>query len=387
MSINSGAIRKAGPFSGNGSQTSFPFTFKVFQASDLYVVLTDSSGVETVQTLTSQYTVSLNSNQDTNPGGSVVMLTAPASGYTLTLSSQVPQTQNLVLTNTGGFYPTVLNDEFDKLTILIQQVSEQVGRAAKLPISSTADANTLSNNIALLASISTEIATCAANMAAIIAAPSNATAAAASASSASTSASTATSAASTATTAASSASTSASSAASSLDTFKKNYQGAKTSDPTTRYDGSALQAGDLYFNSITGKTRVYSGTAWQDAGVSFNPQFQQFSGDGTTTSFTLATAPGTAQGLIISIGGVVQKPGYDFGVSNTTLTFTAAPPSGTNNIAVQNFGVAGTITPNAYPDPTGHTGQFLQTPDGVNVAWASVAGMSNGRVFYAANVK
>lgn len=140
MTISS-SNRKAGPFTGNGITTSFPFTFKVFQASDLYVVLADtSSGVELVQALTTNYTVSLNADQNTTPGGSVVMLTAPASGFTLTLTSAIPQTQAVDLQNNGGFYPAVINAALDKITILIQQVTERVDRALLSAVSSVTHA-------------------------------------------------------------------------------------------------------------------------------------------------------------------------------------------------------------------------------------------------------
>lgn len=135
MSINTTTTRKAGPFSGNGATVAFPFTWKVFQASDVLVTLTDSSGTETVQTLTTQYSVTLNANQDISPGGTVTMVTAPATGYTLTLTSNVPQTQPVVLTNSGGFYPTVLNDALDRETILVQQLNEVLTRTLKLPVS------------------------------------------------------------------------------------------------------------------------------------------------------------------------------------------------------------------------------------------------------------
>lgn len=135
MTISS-STRKAGPFTGNGVTTSFPFTFKVFTASDLYVVLADTStGIETVQTLTTNYTVSLNADQNANPGGSVVMLTAPAAGYTLTLTSAIAQTQAVDLQNAGGFYPSVINSALDKLTILIQQMQTYLTGALKLPLS------------------------------------------------------------------------------------------------------------------------------------------------------------------------------------------------------------------------------------------------------------
>ena len=111
MTISS-TIRKAGPFIGNGSASSFPFTYKVFQASDLEVVRLDTStNIETVLTLTTNYTVTLNTDQNSNPGGTVVLVGGPlATGYTLTMTSDVPNLQPTDLTNQGGFYPEVINE-------------------------------------------------------------------------------------------------------------------------------------------------------------------------------------------------------------------------------------------------------------------------------------
>lgn len=137
MTINS-EIRKVGPFIGNGTASAFPFTFKVFQASDLEVVrLEVSTNVETVLTLNSQYTVTLNVDQDSNPGGTVTLIGgALASGYTLTLTSDVPYLQPTDLTNQGGFYPDVINDALDRATIQIQQLGVDVNRSLKVPVSS-----------------------------------------------------------------------------------------------------------------------------------------------------------------------------------------------------------------------------------------------------------
>lgn len=140
MTINS-EIRKVGPFIGNGTASAFPFTFKVFQASDLEVVrLEVSTNVETLLTLNSQYTVTLNVDQDSNPGGTVTLIGgALASGYTLTLTSDVPYLQPTDLTNQGGFYPDVINDALDRATIQIQQLEVGVNRSLKVPVSSTAN--------------------------------------------------------------------------------------------------------------------------------------------------------------------------------------------------------------------------------------------------------
>lgn len=128
--------RKAGPFDGNGATVTFPFAFKVFAASNLLVVLSDSDGVETTQTLTTDYTVTLNTDQDDDPGGDVVMVTAPAAGETLTLSSALPIEQPTELTNAGGFYPSVINNALDRITIVQQQEAEKLSRALKTSISS-----------------------------------------------------------------------------------------------------------------------------------------------------------------------------------------------------------------------------------------------------------
>ncbi len=128
--------RKAGPFTGNGVTTVFPFSFKVFTASDLTVVST-TEGLDTTLVLNSSYSVVLNSNQDTSPGGTVTLFVAPASSYTITITSAVAQTQPVVLTNNGGFYPTVINNALDRLTILIQQLAEGLSRSLKISLSSS----------------------------------------------------------------------------------------------------------------------------------------------------------------------------------------------------------------------------------------------------------
>jgi hypothetical protein len=136
----SSSTRKAGPFLGNDATTVFPFAFKVFTSADLRVVRTNALGVESDLVLDTDYTVALNSNQDNDPGGTVTRATALPTGERLTITSDVEALQPLVLTNNGGFYPRVINDAFDKITIIAQQLIEQVGRSLKLPISSTASA-------------------------------------------------------------------------------------------------------------------------------------------------------------------------------------------------------------------------------------------------------
>jgi hypothetical protein len=137
----SSTVRKAGPFTGNGVTVAFPFYFKVFTTADVLAVkAVTATGLETTQTLGTNYTITLNADQNANPGGTLTMLVAPDTGETLTLTSQVANTQSVDLTNAGGFYPAVINTAFDKLVVLIQQLAEKLGRSIVLPVSSTASA-------------------------------------------------------------------------------------------------------------------------------------------------------------------------------------------------------------------------------------------------------
>lgn len=136
MTINNG-IRTAGPFIGNGTVSTFSFAFKVFQASDLFVARqTTSTGAQTTLALTTDYTVSLNVDQDNTPGGTITLVAgALAIGYTLVITSSIVNLQPTSLTNQGGFYPEVINDSLDRATIQIQQVASSVSRSLVAPVS------------------------------------------------------------------------------------------------------------------------------------------------------------------------------------------------------------------------------------------------------------
>ena len=92
--------------------------------------------------------------------------------------------------------------------------------------------------------------------------------------------------------------------------------------------------------------------------------FDQFSGDGTTTAFTLTYAPASTTSIVVAISGVVQNPNL-YSVVGTTLTFSPAPPSGTSNIAVLYLGlpVIGSSSPGntAFLSATDLTATASQT--------------------------
>ena len=63
-------------------------------------------------------------------------------------------------------------------------------------------------------------------------------------------------------------------------------------------------------------------------------QGKRFDGDGSTTAFTLDVAPSSTLDIEVFVENVRQDPNSAYTLSGTTLTFTGAPPSGTNNIYV-----------------------------------------------------
>ena len=84
------------------------------------------------------------------------------------------------------------------------------------------------------------------------------------------------------------------------------------------------------------------------------PTKDSFSGDGSTVAFTLSKSVALAADLEVFVGNVQQEPTTAYTVSNTTLTFTGTPATGTNNIyAVHRSGGMQTLTA-----PTGTAGDF-----------------------------
>lgn len=119
--------RRAGPYLGDGNQRDFPFAFKVFSAEDVRAYVADAQGNESELAATA-YRITLSSNQENRPGG-ILRLTEPLSaGHKMTIISAMAVMQPMVFTNQGGFFPDLLNEALDRLTIYIQQHEEIAAR-------------------------------------------------------------------------------------------------------------------------------------------------------------------------------------------------------------------------------------------------------------------
>ena len=126
MTVSSSTNRAS--YSGNGALTTFAYAFKVFDQDELTVILRSSDGTETVQTITTNYTVT---GVAAAGGGNVVFGTAPASGVTIVILRELDLDQGLDLVPNDPFPAQSLEDSLDKLTFMVQQHNEELGRTIK----------------------------------------------------------------------------------------------------------------------------------------------------------------------------------------------------------------------------------------------------------------
>lgn len=117
-------------YTGNGVTTTFPYTFRIFKKSDLVVQVVDLNENITVLALDTDYTVT---GAGGYAGGNVILAVALVNDYQISLSRELPVTQETDLRNQGKFFAEVHEDAFDKLTMLIQQVRSWFSLALRRP--------------------------------------------------------------------------------------------------------------------------------------------------------------------------------------------------------------------------------------------------------------
>jgi hypothetical protein len=336
---------------GNGATSTFYFNAPVLGLDDLDIYTVTTAGVQTLQTRggagTFDYTMTINAS---TKYATITLNNNLTNGFKVVILRSTAITQGVDYVEGDPFLAETHEGALDRLTIIATQLQEQLDRSVKVVETSTttgikiselvadkilvvnsaadglsmgptlAQVDTVATNIAAVQTVATNIAnvntvasdlneavseintvavnitnvntvgtdisnvntaatniaainTNATNIVAIQNASANATASAASA-------------------AASAASATAAAAA--LDEFTDTYLGAFSTDPTLDNDGNALSAGDLYFNTVSNRLKVYSGSAWSFAIVD------------TTTVVTKTSSTGAA---VIPSGTTGERDG------------------------------------------------------------------------------
>ena len=137
MTIASTTIATSGS-TGNGATTVFSFTFSVeaygavSQAQQIEVIKeTIASGAETILTLTTDYTTSFNADQNSNPGGSITMVSAPSSAYRIWIRLSPSFVQATDYQSQGGFLMETVEDQADQHSRQILWLRDNVRRAPR----------------------------------------------------------------------------------------------------------------------------------------------------------------------------------------------------------------------------------------------------------------
>ena len=134
MTISSTNIKNS--FSGNGSTSSFTYTFKITANSEMQVIIRSSTGTETIKSLGTHYNVSGAGNSG---GGNVVFTSGniPANGETVVLRRVTSQTQAMDLIDNDPMSAETIETAHDKSVAIAQELQEQIDRSLKLSRTNT----------------------------------------------------------------------------------------------------------------------------------------------------------------------------------------------------------------------------------------------------------
>lgn len=127
MTLTTTTVRNA--YSGSGTTGPFPYSFRIFAATDLAVTKTSAAGADTTLAYPADYSVSGVGNAT---GGSVTLTTALATGEALTIRRAQPLTQTTSIKNQGPFLPETVETALDRLNAADQQQQDQLDRAVRV---------------------------------------------------------------------------------------------------------------------------------------------------------------------------------------------------------------------------------------------------------------
>lgn len=122
-----------GPYTANGNTKQFAYTFYLLQETDLVVFL---GGVK--KTLHTDYEVT---GIGQTQGGNVVFTINPPQGVQVLLKRQTPYTRNTDYADNGDLLADVLNQDFDRLWLSLQEINANFSSSISRPVGGDWDAD------------------------------------------------------------------------------------------------------------------------------------------------------------------------------------------------------------------------------------------------------
>ena len=111
-----------------------------------------------------------------------------------------------------------------------------------------------------------------------------------------------------------------------------------TGDSTTRPESATF--GSFRYNTDLGALEFFNGSLWQPVNVAGDTGVfvDSFTGDGSTTTFTMSTEVEAAEKIIVFIGSIYQSPNaYSITGDQVDITFSSAPPNGETINVIHNL--------------------------------------------------
>lgn len=134
MTISTTTVKNS--YSGDGSTTTFNYTFKVLADTDLTVIIRNNLGTETTKTLSTHYTIT---GVGDAAGGSITFTAGniPSATETVVLIRDTAQTQSIDYIANDPFPAETHEEGLDRSVILSQELQEEVDRSIKISRTNT----------------------------------------------------------------------------------------------------------------------------------------------------------------------------------------------------------------------------------------------------------
>lgn len=227
----------AGPYTADGVNRLWDFGFKITEATQINILVSDDAAGTNQVTVTTGFEFPDPADIGSDTGGTVRYPISPVAALVAGKVVRVVRVpvyeQPDAIGNQGSFFPEVIEGALDRLTFETQDLDARLKRAPLAPVGGSGQD--------LIDAIKSDVADDAADAVAAAATASAAAAIAVAARDATLAA---------------------------YDSFDDRYLGAKAANPTLDNDGNALVAGALYFNTVSAAMMLYTGTIWVAAYVS-----------------------------------------------------------------------------------------------------------------------